>query len=241
MLCACMFVFILQARVIYHQTMTPTWLEAHASYIDTSRTATAQQLTFNAGSVTNAALLKVPMIPSGFLKPNTPLTVEIIVAHDVNMGKVHDSDIKYGISDGINFIGFGTCDRGNYGRNAPCFRLEGSCGTQVSSEMYGPVTPKPSDSFYPGQFVFTLKLDERWGSCYTAHDGGFVKTTGYNKRLMLNKGLFWKLTKVAEERGLESSSSKSPSFKMEHRSIRHMKSDAFYPILKNPMVKGKTK
>ena len=55
--------------------------------------------------------------------------------------------------------------------------------------MHGPVTPKPSDSFYPGQFVFTLKLDERWGSCYTAHDGAFVKTVGYNKRLMLNKGL----------------------------------------------------
>ena len=96
MLCTCVFVIILQARVIYHQTMTPTWLEAHASYIDTSRTLTAQQLTFYAGSVTNAALLKVPMIPAGFLKPNTPLTVEIIAAHDVNIGKKHDSDIRYG-------------------------------------------------------------------------------------------------------------------------------------------------
>ena len=189
MLCACLFVFILQARVIYHQTMTPTWLEAHASYIDTSRTVTAQQLTLNAGSVTNAALLKVPMIPAGFLKPNTPLTVEIIVAHDINIGKVYDSDIRYGISDGTNFIGFETCDRGNYGSNAPCYKLEGSSGPQLSSLIHGPVTPKPSDSFYPGQFVFTLKLDERWGSCYTAHDGGFVKTVGYNKRLMLNKGL----------------------------------------------------
>ena len=189
MLCECVFVIILQARVIYHQTMTPTWLEAHASYIDTSRRATAQQLTFNAGSVTNAALLKVPMIPAGFLKPNTPLTVEIIAAHDINIGKVHDSDIRYGISDGTNFIGFETCDKGNYGSNAPCYKIEGSSGTQLSSRMYGPVTPKPSDSFYPGQFVFTLKLDERWGSCYTAHDGGFLKTVGYNKRLMLNKGL----------------------------------------------------
>ena len=67
--------------------------------------------------------------------------------------------------------------------------MEGSSGTQLSSLMYGSGTPKPSDSFYPGQFVFTLKLDERWGSCYTAHDGGFVTTTAYNKRLMLNKGL----------------------------------------------------
>ena len=186
----CLFVlYILQSKVIYHKTMTPLWLEAHASYIDTSRTATAQQLTFNAGSVTNPALLRVPMIPAGFLKPNTPLTVEIIAAHDVNIGKVHDSDIRYGISDGTNFIGFETCDKGNYGSNAPCYKLEGSSGTQLSSLMHGPVTPKPSDSFYPGQFVFTLKLDERWGSCYTAHDGGFVKTVGYNKRLMLNKGL----------------------------------------------------
>ena len=83
--------------------MTPLRLEAHASYIDTSRTATAQQLTFNAGSVSQAALFKVPMIPAGFLKPNTPLTVEIIVGHDVNIGNVHDSDIRYGVSDGTTF------------------------------------------------------------------------------------------------------------------------------------------
>ena len=189
MLCVGVFVSISQARVIYHQTMTPTWLEAHASYIDTSRPATTQQLTFNAGSSVNAALLKVPMIPAGFLKSNTPLTVEITVAHDVNIGKVHDSDINYGISDGTNFIGFHTVDKGNYNGLAPCYKMEGSSGTQLSSLMYGPVTPKPSDSFYPGQFVFTLKLDERWGSCYSAHDGGFVTTTAYNKRLMLNKGL----------------------------------------------------
>ena len=185
----CVFVIILQTRVIYHQIMTPTWLEAHASYIDTSRTVTAQQLTFNAGSVNLAALLKVPMIPAGFLKHNTPLTVEIIVANDVHIGKVYDSDIKYGISDGTNFLGFTTCDKGNYGSLAPCFKEEGSSGTQFSGTALGPSTPKPSDSFYPGQFVFTFKLDERWGSCYTAHDGGFVMTAGYRKRLMLNKGL----------------------------------------------------
>ena len=179
--------------------MTPLWLEAHASYIDTSRTATAQQLTFNAGSVNNAALVRVPMIPAGFLKPNTPLTVEIITAHDVNIGKVHDSDTRYGISDGTNVIGFQTVDKGNYVIHAPCYKIEGSSGTQLSSLMHGPATPKPSDSFYPGQFVFTLKLDERWGSCYTTHDGGFVKTVGYNKRLMLNKGLI--LEAYKEDRG----------------------------------------
>ena len=169
--------------------MTPTWLEAHASYVDSSRTATAQQLTFNAGSVDNAALLKVPMIPAGVLKVSTPLTVEITVAHDVSIGNTADSDIRYGVSDGTKFIGFETPDKGNYGDHGPCYGIEGVSGVTLSSFRYEPITPKPSDSFYPGQFVFTLKLDERWGSCYTAHDGGFVRTAGYNNRLALSKGL----------------------------------------------------
>ena len=184
------FFLFCQGKVIYHQTMTPTWLEAHASYIDSSRTTTAQQLTFNAGAVVNAALLKVPIIPAGFLKVSCPLTVEITVANDVSIGgHPIDSDIRYGVSDGTRFVGFETCDRGNYGTSAPCYGYEGVSGTTLSSRRYNPVTPKPSDSFYPGQFVFTLKLDERWGSCYTAHDGGFVRTAGYQNRLTLSKGL----------------------------------------------------
>lgn len=81
--------------------MTPSWLEAHASYIGSSRSLTAAQLTFNAGSKKNPALLKVPMIPAGVLKDSTPLTVEITVANDVNIGQTKDSDIRYGVSDGI--------------------------------------------------------------------------------------------------------------------------------------------
>jgi len=169
--------------------MTPTWLEAHASYIDSSRTSTADLLTFNAGSNDNAALLNVPLIPAGLCKVSTPLTVDITVAHDVSIGKVYDSDIRYGVSDGTRFIGFETCDKGNYGTNSPCYGLEGSSGSTLTNLRHNSVTPRPSDSFYPGQYVITLKLDERWGSCYTAHDAGFVRTAGYNNRLMLNKGL----------------------------------------------------
>ena len=169
--------------------MTPLWLEAHASYIDGSRATTADQLTFNAGSVENVALLKVPTIPAGVLRDSSPVTVDITVAHDVSIGQGTDSDIRYGVSDGTRFIGFVTCDKGNYGSNSPCYGLEGLSGSSLTSTRHESVTPKPSDSFYPGQFVFTLKLDERWGSCYTAHDGGFVRTAGYNNRLMLRKGL----------------------------------------------------
>ncbi|XP_078380957.1 uncharacterized protein LOC144663765 isoform X2 [Oculina patagonica] len=178
-------------EVIYHQTMTPTWLEQHASYIDSAHSKNTEQLTFNAaGSVSNAALLKVPMIPAGILQYSAHLTVKIVVSHDVSIGTSHDSDISYGLSDGVSFVGFNTDDKANYGGFAPCYGYQGTSGKTLSGvTTIGHSSPRPSDSFYPGQFVFTLKLDERWGSCYTAHDGGFVKTAVYNNRLMLNKGL----------------------------------------------------
>ena len=170
--------------------MTPSWLEAHASYIDSSRTTTADQITFNAGSIRNVALLKVPIIHPGVLRFSTPLTVEITVANDVSIGRAVDSDVSYGVSDGSRFVGIQAPDKGNYPSAAPCYGVEGASGMTLTGISYiSHTSPRPSDSFYPGQFVFTLKLDERWGSCYTAHDGGFVKTAGYNNRLMLSKGL----------------------------------------------------
>jgi len=178
-----------KGKMIYHQTMTPGWLETHASYIDSSRTLTAKQLTFNVGVVPHAALLKVPMIAAGYLKVSSSLTIKITVANDIRIGAKPDSDIKYGVSDGTRFIGFQTMDKDNYASFAPCFGTEGISGASLSSIKQGPILPKPSDSFYPGEFVFTLKLNERWGSCYTAHDGGFVRTAAYRNRLMLSKGL----------------------------------------------------
>ena len=169
--------------------MTPSWLEVHAFYIDSSRAITADHLRFNAGSVTNAALLKISMIPSGVCKDPTPLTVEITVANDVSIGQGSDSDIRYGVSDSTTFIGFRTSDKMNYGSNSPCFGMEGVSGATLTPIRNEPITPKPTQSFYPGQFAFTLKLDERWGSCYTAHDGGFVRTAGYSNGLMLSRGL----------------------------------------------------
>ena len=172
--------------------MTPTWLEAHASYIDSSRSATAEQLTFNAGSVDHAALLKVPMIPASFLQYSAPLTVKIVISNDVSIGASAggDSDISYGVSDGTSFVGFKMDDKNNYVNYAPCYGYEGTSGTTLTGTRHiSHTSPRPSDTHYPGQFVITLKLDEHWGSCYTAHDGGFVKTAVFNNRLMLNKGL----------------------------------------------------
>ena len=119
--------------MIYHQTMTPSWLVAHASYIDSHHTKTTEQLTFNAGSTTHAALLKVPMIPAGALKYSAPLTMKIVVSHDVTIGSTVNSDIPYGVSDGISFVGFMTESKSSYSNYLPCYGYEGTSGITLST------------------------------------------------------------------------------------------------------------
>ena len=123
------------------------------------------------------------------LKPSAALTVEITVAVDSIIGRYNDSDITWGISDGTTVVGFQTPDKGNYIDHAPCYGASGISGTQLGRFKHAPMTPKPADALYPGRFVITLKLDQRWGSCYTANDGGFTRETGYDNRLKLDEGL----------------------------------------------------
>ena len=170
--------------------MTPLWLETHASFIDADHNTSADQITFNAGLKRDPALLKVPLVAAGVLLDETPLTLKITVANDVSVGQTLDSDIKYGVSDGINFIGFEAPDRGNYVTNYPCYGVEATAGeTLTKRTSFNRTTPDQVASFYPDQFVFTLKLDKPWGSCFTTQGGGFLKTAEFTKRLMLSHGL----------------------------------------------------
>ena len=157
--------------------------------MDNARTSTSKQLTFNPISEQQSALLKVPLISSGVIKVSTLLTAEIVVANNISIGKSEYSNIRYVVSDGEKFVGFQTVGKNLYVSYAPCFGVEGVSGATATHMRWTGTTPKPRDSFYPGRFVFTLKLNERWGSCYTAHDGGFTSTVGYSKRLTLSKGL----------------------------------------------------
>ena len=170
--------------------MTPLWLKAHASYIDSHYSIADHQITFNAGALYRALILKVPLVAADAMTDETSLTVEITVANDVSIGESVDSDIAYGLSDGTNFIGFQTHDKGNYRRIVPCFGIQAKSGsTMIVQKEFEKKDPTPSEKFYPDKFVFTFKLKRTWGSCFTVHDGGFSKTLKYNVRLMLSQGL----------------------------------------------------
>ena len=97
-------------------------------------------------------------------------------------------------------------NKGNYADHSPRYGMEDVSGVSLRSLRRDSVALNTSDSFYPGQFVFTLKLDECWRSCYTAHDASFVRTAAYNNRLVLSKGLTLEFIRVMLERRLGSGS-----------------------------------
>lgn len=135
--------------------MTPSWLRAHASfiYINSSHSATADQITFNAGSLKNAALLKVALVADGLLTEGTPLTVEITVAVNATYGQTDDSDLRLGVSDGSKFIGFEIPDKSNYQALAPCYGIQAKSGSSLSKiRALANKASNSQPSFYPGMF-----------------------------------------------------------------------------------------
>ena len=169
--------------------MTPSWLETHASYINSARSSTNEQLTFEPGSLSSAALLKVLIIPAGILTDLSLITLKIFFSLDEDIGKNdYDSDPRLGVSDGESFVGFEMVNEKNYGRHSPCYGVEGTSGNSLTDrKIIG--DSSSSQDIYTGQFVITLKLDERWGLCSLAQDGGFENKVEYNKRLRLSNGL----------------------------------------------------
>ncbi|KAL9965819.1 hypothetical protein ACROYT_G029675 [Oculina patagonica] len=171
--------------------MTPSWLEANASHINSARSTTTDQMTFNAGPTHFERLLRVPLVAAGVLADNTPLTVEITVAVDASIGQNEDSDPNFGLSDGTDFIGFEAVDPENYNKWAPCTGSQAMSGGTFSSFKYlNKMTSLiPRDSPYQDQFVFTIKLDQPWGSCFTAHGKGYTNSVEYSKQLLISQGL----------------------------------------------------
>lgn len=162
--------------------MTPAWLEAHASYIDSSHLKSAGKLKFNAGSVERTALLKVPMIPAGALKSSTSLTIEITLVYGIDsMGQGSNRNVIFGLSDGTKFIGFDILDIKGH---CCCSVVEGTSGSSLTATRF------INSVLHTVGHAYALLIDEYWpGRCYTTHDIGFIKTAGYNNRLILRQGI----------------------------------------------------
>ena len=88
--------------------------------------------------------------------------MKIVVSHDVSIGTKHDSDIRYGVSDGISFVGFHTFDKDYFSSPLPpplppsCIGIEDSSGARSALIRYTCFSGEISESFYPRQFVSSL-------------------------------------------------------------------------------------
>ena len=88
------------------------------------------------------------------------------------------------------FIGFVVFDKGTPN---PCFKFEGDNVENVLSNIVdgssGRRLSNPSKGF-SSEVKIQIKPCEKWGSCHTEHEEGFVSIANYQRSLDLTKGLY---------------------------------------------------
>ena len=140
-----------------------------------------------------ARLIQVPLIPHETLNADANLVIKMVIGTDIldiDIGQ-GESDPSYVISDGQFFVGVQIPDKNNYKTSTPCLLMEASSGKTFGSDRrYGSPLPKPAESYYPGRVETKLSLSDRWGTCFTSHDGGFSREMIFQHKLNPQKGLF---------------------------------------------------
>ena len=160
-----------------------------ATFIHHRHSLTARSLILSAPKSTLSRLMIVPLIPPKITTVNDNLVIKMAVGLETKYGQ-GDSDPSFVVSDGSRFIGAITVDKGNYGRYAPCYGIEGGSGPTMNSIRTGAYLPKPSEKYYPGRFEIQLSLSDRWGTCFVPLDGGFSREMIYQNKLNPRNGLF---------------------------------------------------
>ena len=182
--------FLFQEKIPYYQLFTPMKLVNAASFIYYQHTVTATKLTFLSAPVNYARLMQVPLIPAQTLNADANLVIKMVIGTDIDIGQ-GESDPSYVISDGQFFVGVQIRDKNNYKTSTPCLLMEASSGNTFGSDLrYGSPLPKPAESYYPGRVETKLSLSDRWGTCFTSHDGGFSSEMIFQHKLNPQKGLF---------------------------------------------------
>lgn len=144
-------------------------------------------------STTHHRAISVNLISPGVLSATDSYTVALTIAMDPAVANAtRDHDPVFGISDGKAFIGSLTADVGNYGSSPPCFGFEGQSssgelGDRRSLNHGSLVTSRQ----FSGEIRVQFRPKERWASCTTGHDAGYVNTANYQRILDPSNGLFF--------------------------------------------------
>ena len=134
--------------------------------------------------------LQVQLVAPNILTSTDSITVTVTVAVDTAIADGGDHDITFGISDGISFIGFIAHDKGNYPGTSPCYKYEGKVVATVLQNIQQGNGPVVVSRKYSSEVKIQIKPTEKWGSCHTEHDEGYVNTQDYQTSLNLSKALY---------------------------------------------------
>ena len=170
---------MVQTVLPYHRIMTPSYLQRHAT-ITGLYVLTPQYLEIS--PITGAYLqhaFTIKLVAPDTLTNADCVGITVTVAFDTAL-TASDHDPYIGISDGINFNGFGVGDDNLYtapidGKSGKILTNKASAGTTINA-------PK-----YPAEIKMQFKPSENWGSAY---DNSLTTIGNYQNTLDLTKGLY---------------------------------------------------
>jgi len=101
----------------------------------------------------------------------------VTVAVDTKLADTKDHDIVFGISNGTSFIGFQAHDKSNYHAVSPCYKFEDDVGQNILKNIKRGNGPLVTSGNYSSEMTIIIKPLEKWGSCHTEHNVGYVNIT----------------------------------------------------------------
>ena len=79
----------------------------------------------------------------------------------------------------------------NYALLSPCHKLEGKVVQTILNNVQNGNGPLVSSQTFSSEVKIQIKPTEKWGSCHSEHDGGYVNIQDYQEALDLTKALYF--------------------------------------------------
>ena len=138
--------------------------------------------------------LQVQLVAPNILTSTDSVTASVTLAVDTTVAGSGDHDIIFGISDGVSFIEFIAYDKTNYPNKSPCHKFEGKiASTTLQSDIQEGNGPLVASRKYSSDIKIQIKPTEKWGSCHTENDEGYVNVQDYQHPLDLTKALYFEV------------------------------------------------
>ena len=181
----------------YHQLMSPDWIDSNTN-INGPHTFFPKYLEIKPTSPSSNRALNINVLPPGVLSSKDTYSVTLTIAMDPTLpvsATASGLGAIFGISDGNAFIGSMIVHADNYATYPPCRQLEGLSSSNggplsniqdinsgSSSTSTGPLVTLPMQQF-SSEIKLQFRPNEKWGSCTTGHDAGYVNIAKYNNKL----------------------------------------------------------